>query len=185
MKKKSEQTDALAKRSGPRRSASPPLLFLDFDGVLHRGGSYVTPAGPVSTAPGRIQLFEYAEVLEQLLQPYPELRVVLSTDWVVTFSFEAALAALPLESLRDRVIGATFDPSETLLDAEGWRTLMRGVQIRGYLHRHPCRRWLAIDDRNDGFQSDRQRLILCQESVGLGDPDVQALFARRLEALHR
>ena len=171
----------MAKRkSAPRKT----WLFLDYDGVLHRGATYVTMTGPVSSAPGQIVLFEFAGVLEQLLQPYPELRIVLSTDWVATFGFEAALAALPVASLRERVVGATFDPAGHMAP-QHWKTLMRGVQVQGFLYRYPCSRWVALDDRLDGFEGNRRRLVLCQEDAGLGDSAVQELLARRLEDLHK
>ncbi|QNT63320.1 hydrolase, partial [Ralstonia solanacearum] len=70
------------------------VLFLDFDGVLHRGNSYLTPEGIVSSAPGRIELFEYAAILDRLLEPYPLVEVVLSTDWAPKFGFEFARDAL-------------------------------------------------------------------------------------------
>ncbi|MGU7783273.1 HAD domain-containing protein [Burkholderia sp. PU8-34] len=85
------------------------VLFLNFDGVLHRGASYLTPQGVASSAPGHIVLFEFALVLDELLRPYPYCQVVLSTDWCPRFGFERARAALPLASLRARVVDATFD----------------------------------------------------------------------------
>ena len=168
------------RKSAPRKT----WLFLDYDGTLHRGPTYVTATGPVSGAPGQIQLLEYAGLLEQLLQPYPELRIVLSTDWVATFGFEATLTALPVASLRERVIGATFDPAGHI-SPHHWKTLMRGVQVQHYLYRNPCSRWLALDDRADGFEGNRRHLVLCQEDAGLGDSVVQELLATRLEELHQ
>lgn len=45
------------------------ILFLDIDGVLHRGNSYVAGNRIVSSAPGHIELFEYAHLLDHLLSP--------------------------------------------------------------------------------------------------------------------
>lgn len=45
------------------------VLFHDFDGVLHRDNSYLTPEDIVSSAPGRIELFEYAAYWTNCLNP--------------------------------------------------------------------------------------------------------------------
>lgn len=147
------------------------VLFLDFDGVLHRGNSYLTPEGIVSSAPGRIELFEYAGVLAELLEPHPRVELVLSTDWAPKFGFELAREALPLENLRSRVSGSTFDGS--IDDVMHWLEMSRGRQVLQYVSRHGLTNWLALDDRRDGFESCRARLVDCQMMAGLGDAAVQ------------
>ncbi|WP_233863686.1 HAD domain-containing protein [Paraburkholderia adhaesiva] len=153
-----------------------PTIFLDYDGTLHRGNSYATPDGIVSSAPSVIDLFEFAPILNELLLPYPDIRIVLSTDWCVRFGFEQAKAALPLESLVRRVIGTTYAGE----DLAAWTTLARGAQVLGYVARHRISKWLAIDDRRDGFATHPQRLIHCQTDAGLGDPAVTDLLRQRL-----
>lgn len=154
------------------------VLFLDFDGVLHRGDSYLTPQGIVSSAPGSIVLFEFAPVLYELLCPYPHLQVVLSTDWCPRFGLECARAALPLASLQARVVDATFDAEHE--DLTTWLTRKRGTQILRYVSRYGLVSWLALDDRKDGFQGCYDRLIHCQTEVGLGDSAVVELLRTRL-----
>ncbi|WP_179258750.1 HAD domain-containing protein [Burkholderia aenigmatica] len=153
------------------------VLFLDYDGVLHRGDSYITPEGVVSSAPD-IELFEFARVLEELLDPYPQIEIVLSTDWCFRFGLEHARHALPLESLRQRVADATYDLEHD--DPALWPTQTRGSQILRYARRHNLVLWLAIDDRRDGFHGYRDRLIHCQTEAGLGDPVVIEYFRSRL-----
>ncbi len=155
------------------------VLFLDFDGVLHRGNSYLTPEGIVSSAPGRIELFEYAAILDGLLEPYPLVEVVLSTDWAPKFGFEFARNALPIEHLRNRVLGSTFDGS--VEEVPYWLEVPRGRQILQYVSRHRLSNWLALDDRRDGFESCRTRLVDCQAMVGLGDVAVQHRFSQLCE----
>lgn len=155
------------------------VLFLDFDGVLHRGNSYLTPKGIVSSAPGSIVLFEFAPVLDELLRPYPHLQLVLSTDWCARLGFERARAALPLESLRARVVDATFDVAQE--GAAMWLARERGAQIQTYVRQHGLSSWLAIDDRIDGFQGCYDRLIHCQTETGLGDSDAVDLLRIRLQ----
>ena len=154
------------------------VLFLDYDGVLHRGDSYVTPHGVVSSAPGTIQLFEFAPALLELLEPCPQIEIVLSTDWCLRFGFEHARDSIPLEGLRQRVTGATYEAE--LEDSALWLTRQRGVQILRYVRRHSIVSWLAVDDRLDGFQGYYDRLVHCQTDSGLGDRAVVELFSSRL-----
>ncbi|CAB3974539.1 MULTISPECIES: HAD domain-containing protein [Burkholderia] len=154
------------------------VLFLDFDGVLHRGDAYITPQGVVSSAPGIIKLFEFAQVLEELLAPYPRIEIVLSTDWCSRFGFEHARRMLPLESLRQRVTDATYDVERD--DSASWPTRPRGSQILRHVRRHNLVAWLAVDDRRDGFHGYHDRLIHCQTEAGLGDLAVIEYFRSRL-----
>ncbi|MFT4063331.1 HAD domain-containing protein [Paraburkholderia sp.] len=154
------------------------VLFLDYDGVLHRGDTYLTPRGVVSSAPGTIELFEFAPVLLELLEPYPQIEIVLSTDWCFRFGLERARDALPLAGLRQRVTGATYEAE--LEDSALWPARQRGVQILRYARRHNLVSWLAADDRRDGFQGNYDRLVHCQTESGLGDRAVVELFQSRL-----
>jgi hypothetical protein len=154
------------------------VLFLDIDGVLHRGIARRAGNQVVSSAPAIIGLFEYAPVLDELLCPYPDVEIVLSSDWALVLGVEYTVAAMPLSALRDRVVGATYEGctfNEML-----WPLLTRGEQVLDYVARHSITKWLAIDDRVDGFASCRDRLVNCQTEVGLGDRAVIELFRRRL-----
>jgi hypothetical protein len=99
---------------------------------------------------------------------------------VSVVGFEAARDALPSTWLRERVVGTS-----QLGDVEvnAFRKLPRGVQVQRYVKAHGLIRWLAIDDRADGFENCRDRLVRCQASVGLGDVDVQQLLSVRLSKL--
>ena len=156
------------------------VLFLDIDGVLHRGNSYVAGNRVVSSAPGRIQLFEYLPVLDDLLRSYHDVEVVLSSDWAYRFGVEPTRNMLPDLSLRKRVTAATYQGCE--FDEVLWPTMSRGAQVLDYVRRHSLDHWLAVDDRRDGFEGHRDRLIHCQTEAGLGDPAVVALLRSRLHA---
>ena len=104
------------------------ILYLDFDGVLHPEDTYFNPArganlGPQSTAAGH-ELFEHAQLLVNVLEPYPHVKIVLSTSWVQHRSYSRAMKRLPAE-LQARVIGATFHEEHMARDA--WFALPRGV----------------------------------------------------------
>jgi len=97
------------------RPASPPVLYLDFDGVLHREDVYRHPKRGIylGLKGARHALFEHAGLLEELLQPYPDVGIVLWTSWVRVLSFSKARCRLPV-ALSERVVGATFHSSMTM-----------------------------------------------------------------------
>ncbi|MDP1870810.1 MAG: HAD domain-containing protein [Gallionella sp.] len=70
------------------------MLFLDFDGVLHPNEAFMTKTGVVLRCDGH-NLFEHAELLADLLEPYPTVKIMLSTSWVWTLNFKKAKARLP------------------------------------------------------------------------------------------
>ncbi|AVR12678.1 hypothetical protein A8H33_03975 [Burkholderia vietnamiensis] len=156
------------------------ILFLDIDGVLHRGNSYVAGRRIISSAPGRIELFEFVPTLDGALNSHPDVSVVLSSDWAYRFGLDYTRSQLPSASLRARVIGATYQGCE--FDEQLWPMLSRGAQVLDYVRRQGCEglEWIAIDDRTDGFESCRERLVHCQSDYGLGDPAVVELLRRRL-----
>ncbi|RQS61258.1 hypothetical protein DID96_33425 [Burkholderia sp. Bp8963] len=158
------------------------ILFLDIDGVLHRGNSYVAGRCIVSSAPGRIELFEYLPVLDDALSPYPDVSVVLSSDWAFRFGVDYTCSQLPSPSLRARVIGATYQGCE--FDEQLWPMLSRGAQVLDYVRRQGRERleWIALDDRSDGFESCKERLVHCQSEYALGDDAVVELLRRRLHS---
>ncbi|VBW55434.1 Uncharacterised protein [Burkholderia pseudomallei] len=155
------------------------ILFLDIDGVLHRGNSYVTGSRIVSSAPGHIELFEYLPVLDDALSSYPDVSVVLSSDWAFRFGVDYTCSQLPSPSLRARVIGATYQGCE--FEEQLWPMLSRGQQVLDYVRRHALHKWMAIDDRKDGFDAHWERLVHTQTDFGLGDPAVVELLRSRLQ----
>ena len=171
-------TKSGSSKRGVRRLRPPDVVFVDYDNTLHRGDAYISAQGIMSSVPG-VQLFEFAEILEHALQPYPHVKLVISSDWVRVLGFEKARNALPLPSLRERVIGSTHSED---INRPAFSTLSRGEQIRRYVVGHKLKSWLAIDDRMDGFDPYPEQLVRCQAGVGLGDIDVQRRLAHRLYA---
>ena len=154
------------------------VLFLDIDGVLHRGVARRAGNRVMSSSPD-IKLFEYLPVLDDLLSPYPDVEIILSSDWSLVFGTDATRNAMPSSGVRERIVGATSDGC--IFDPRVWPVLPRGAQVLDYLARNKLRRWLAVDDRTDGFEAFRHRLIHCQTEVGLGDPAVVDQFRERLQ----
>lgn len=124
---------------------TPPLLYLDYDGVLHPEDVYRHPKKGIYLA-GKYErhaLFEHAELLADELQPYPKVGIVLSTSWVRLLRYRRALSYLP-ERLQVRVLGATYHSSR--MNKEHFAELSRGQQVLGDAGRRRATRWLAVDD---------------------------------------
>ncbi len=152
------------------------VLFLDFDGVLHRLGAVRTRKGITSDSPS-IRLFEFAPILIERLAPYSSVEIVLSTSWVPHLGYQRAKQALPVV-LRERVVGATFHSK--YFDASTWGAKPRGAQVLRYVHTHRLVRWLAIDDETCGFGEHWSHIVGCDERLGLGDVKAQTLLCTRL-----
>jgi hypothetical protein len=148
------------------------VLYLDFDGVLSPSdvwrsisrGAYLHER---LVAQGH-RLFEHVGLLEKQLLPYPNLSIVLSTTWVHTYSFSGAARRLP-KSLRDRCIGATY---HSQMHKDSFARMPRGLQVLNDVRRRKPRRWLALDDVDDGWGIERDHLVLTHCVEGIAHPPV-------------
>lgn len=160
------------------------VVYLDFDGVLHPEFVYMNPEKGPFLDPDIVghQLFEHTQLLAELLAPHPDVRLVLSTSWVVIFGFERALQHLPPE-LRARVIGATFQSEMNRYD---WGQMPRGYQILTDVRRRLPRQWMAVDDdAKDWPAAHKKRLIQSHGTDGLGHPGVTDALRQRLQEWHQ
>ncbi|MGS0742310.1 HAD domain-containing protein [Glaciimonas sp. GG7] len=157
------------------------ILYLDYNGVLHDGmvirnrkrGMYIT-------TPER-SFFEWMPILEDLLAPYPEVKIVLSTSWVRALGFDATRQELS-ETLRSRVIGSTFHHPK-LLQSE-FDLMPRGMQILNDVEQRKPSSWFAIDDDAFGWPAGhRDRLIETKGHTGLSDPEIQDAIRKMLAVL--
>jgi hypothetical protein len=153
------------------------ILFLDFDGVLHPNEVYrYHPRGIVLECEGH-ELFEHAELLDEILAPHSHVAIVLSTSWVPELGFDRAKGHLP-SALRQRVRGATWHSA--LYDKATWFGLTRYEQIAGYVRRHGLTKWIAVDDDDQGWASHhRHHLVHTDELECLGES--RELLAKMLE----
>jgi hypothetical protein len=148
-----------------------PILYLDFDGVLHPADVRVTEVEPMrprvyNGGPTAHPLFEHAELLERILVPFVDVKIILATSWVRTLGFGFTVQQLP-SVLRERVIGTIWHgellkhPPRTRYDAIQTDATGRGVD-----------RWLALDDDAEGWPDEqRYRLIAPNNSwYGLAQP---------------
>ena len=157
------------------------ILYLDYNGVLHDGmvirnrkrGMYIT-------TPER-SFFEWMPILEELLAPYPDVKIVLSTSWVRALGFDATRQELS-ESLRARVVGSTFHHPK-LLQSE-FDLMPRGMQIWNDVTLRKPDSWFAIDDDTFGWPAaHRDRLIETKGNVGLSDPATKDAVRKILATL--
>jgi hypothetical protein len=157
------------------------ILYLDFDGVLHHENCFWHPRrGAYLCAPPRYQLFQHAELLAQLLEPYPDVKIVLSTSWIRRYGVSKSAKRLP-GSLQARVIGGTFH-SRYMRDDE-FQILPRGQQVFEDVQRRRPRAWLALDDNGEGWPAEHaHRHIQTHIYEGLSDPDVLEAFQNKLVA---
>lgn len=162
----------------------PPVLFLDFDGVLHPDAVYLTSRGVELRAAG--ELFMWAPVLVEALAPHQDVQIVLSTNWVRNLGYHRSRSVLPAE-LQARVIGATWHSAmgRGWPDFIVWDAQTRYEQIRAYLSRlNTPARWIAIDDEAEGWaDADRNQLIQTDPDLGLSALETRAELARKLENL--
>ena len=147
------------------------ICYLDYDAVLHDGNVLRNRTrGMYIRTPGRA-FFEWMPVLEELLAPYPDLKIVLSTTWVRELGFNEAKHELS-PALRERVIGSTFLHSH-IVKAQ-FDTMPRGMQILGDVERRKPAHWFALDDDAFGWPARYEaHLILTDTRSGLSDPAVQ------------
>jgi hypothetical protein len=158
------------------------ICYLDYDAVLHDGNVLRNRTrGLHIKTPGRT-FFEWMPILDGLLAPCPELKIVLSTTWVREIGFNEAKHELS-PALRDRVIGSIFlHPG--IIKAE-FDTMPRGMQIADDVSRRRPSHWFALDDDAFGWPAKyKDNLIQTGTASGVSDPAVQERIRRRLTEMH-
>jgi hypothetical protein len=166
---------------GRPKGSGETVLYLDYDGVLHHENVLWHPRRGVYAGPPGFVLFEHALLLEELLEPFPKVRIVLSTSWVRVFSFSRALERLP-QGLRQRTIGATF---HSQMDQEIFASKPRGRQVMEDVARRSPKAWLALDDTDEGWPAEiRDRVLITDECLGISAPGMAYRVIKALEGMH-
>lgn len=162
------------------RGVGVPILYLDYDGVLHHENVLWHPRRGIFAGPPGFTLFEHAVMLEKLLAPFPQVSIVLSTSWVRTCGFHRAVKRLP-DGLRCRVLGATF---HSHMNERAFVARPRGQQVLSDVSRRRPLDWLALDDTDEGWPADvRERVLITDEKLGISAPGMRQLITAALERL--
>jgi hypothetical protein len=180
----------MGRRPGDPPSVKPPagqgepILYLDFDGVLHhedvlwhpRRGAYMSP-----DASGH-RLFEHVPILEQLLDRFPQVKIVLSTSWVRQYGFSGTAKRLgPV--LRQRCIGATFHTGMRHCE-DSFARLPRGLQVAEDVCRRQPRDWVALDDDHGDWPAKfESQLVRSDPVLGISAPAVLEELRAKLQAI--
>lgn len=146
-----------ARRHGRRFDPTlPPLVFLDFDGVLHP--NQATPE----------QRFQHVDALMDLLDEHPEAELVVSSSWRFHFSWEELQAEVP-HRLAARLTAATGQalPGRIQRHAEV-SAFVRRLEAEG----QGARPWCALDDCSWEFPPDCDELIACDGARGIQEPEL-------------
>lgn len=183
------EPDAMPSRHmpGDPRVRGGQVLYLDFDGVLHhedvcmstkRGLFFGGNAQSHGARNGHThRLFEHAPLLMDLLDPYPDVQIVLSTSWVRWRGYTHARARLPAELAR-RCVGATFHRH---MNRDTFLQLSRGFQIWLDVERRMPSTWLAIDDDHSDWPDwCRDRLVRSDDDWGISHPQVRSALRAAL-----
>jgi hypothetical protein len=157
------------------------VCHLDFDGCLHHCNvRWSEQRGLFLEAPERYRLFQHVELLEGLLAPHPAVRLVLSTSWAQKLGLKAAAGYLP-ESLRSRVIGATYELAEP---GDHFGHLSRGEQVALDVQRRKPSSWLALDDDMVGWPKwTEPHVVFTNPYEGISPVETQAAIRDKLNAL--
>jgi hypothetical protein len=128
------------------------LLFIDWDGVLHR---MPRPGDPIGRHYARH--FEFVDPLADVVLRFPEVRVVVSSSWRHSY---------PVDELRYMLGGM----SSVVVGTTGRGNYgSRYEEIRAAAYKQGP--WIAIDDDIEGWgEHDRERLVQCDPYQGLGEP---------------
>jgi predicted mannosyl-3-phosphoglycerate phosphatase (HAD superfamily) len=129
-----------------------PLIFLDFDGVLH----------PVSAK--RHEHFSCAKLLEEALQD-AQCEIVISSSWRFRYSLDELREILPV-NLAKRVTATT--------GAAHVGKFARHAEIQNFADTRPKLRWIALDDCAWAFPTTSQ-LIVCNPNNGLTFTEVETV----------
>ena len=152
-------------------------LFLDFDGVLHREPCLGENA------------FYRLPLIEQILQDFPQVQIVVTSAWRLDWTTEAEAVAGLREhfspSLRDRLVGATPDFREVdpTTAPDGLGAYLREWECMDWLrkNRPAGTPYLTLDNRHWWFRPNNPHLMIVDGDDGFL-PENESEFRARLKA---
>ena len=151
----------------------PVVVFLDFDGVLRPAPDSALDANAGQA--GKQEAFVWLPILAKLLEPHPEVKIIVSSD---------------------RRCGANDEELKTLLGplgvrffgvVENYDELSRAAEIRAEVTRRGLSRWLAIDDHSSIVVAagGEPAFVACDPRLGLNCASVQSEIREKLLKITR
>jgi hypothetical protein len=165
----------------PVYDAARPVLLLDYDGATHHENVRFSEerAHFWLDAPDRYCLFQHVPLLEQLLEPYPSVQIVLSTRWL-RFKPLRKVARELTPALRLRVVDS-FVPPEPPGNFWLWP---KGAQVAHYIEWRRPVAWFAIDDDQVGWPDwARPHVVFSDPYEGISPPAVQDAIRAQLQRI--
>ena len=152
------------------QSAGQLVVFLDFDGVLHPVGE---PAlDEYFQLLPNPNLFCFLPHLTEALAPYPEVQIVVSSDWRRLFDDDTLRGCLG-------AMGDRFDGVVETFGGTRAEEIYREVARRGLMH------WLVLDDHPSVVEASMTdaRFIACDPLLGLSSTKKQAELREKLSQI--
>lgn len=146
-----------------------PLLFLDFDGVLHpQYDGQPTPAD---------ELFCHARRFEVVLRDFPTVEIVISSMWRYHFTL-IQLRSHFADDIQSRIIDTTLLYDGNPLRAQREQEILDWLAITG----REGEPWVAIDDASSQFHRHEIQLVACRWYEGFNDEAEATLRDKLLQA---
>ncbi|MFZ4538204.1 HAD domain-containing protein [Propionivibrio sp.] len=134
------------------------ILFVDFDGVFHAMDSRdLEYSGSVLVVSDNPDLFQWAPLLWQIIEPYP-VELVVHSSWRHLYPADELIARFPA-AMQPRIAGIT----------EGRE---RHQSILNYACMNDVKRFAVLDDSPEAFPGNWPNLIVCNSQRGINDADV-------------
>ncbi|MDB5763933.1 MAG: hypothetical protein JWQ21_2928 [Herminiimonas sp.] len=136
------------------------ILFLDFDGVLHPISvlRWFEMRLPLETIIQRARLFRWTWILAELLEPYPDVRIIVHSSWRL-LKTDAELSTF-LGPLSNRFTGSTPH-------------VQRWESIEWVLQQNRLSDFRILDDHPEEFPLQLDELIVCDSELGVYDEAVR------------
>ncbi len=134
------------------------VVFVDFDGVLHRAGNGLEHVGPH---------FLWLPILSRALAAHPDVVLAVHSTWRYQYS---------ISELRELL--ASTAPRTITAVPRG----PRAEAIRWFLQMNPLvTEYRVLDDDLDEFDPPPDELLLCDPSMGITTPGIIGLLTTWLE----
>ncbi|MFM0226608.1 HAD domain-containing protein [Paraburkholderia dipogonis] len=140
------------------------MLFLNYGGVLNVGHGLVVDNGAVTLDTGRPS-FEFAPYLIDVLEPWPQVRIIVTTSWLRTLGAERTIALVPVE-LRRRVVGTTLNTPPRLGEIRNGSA--KAMTVIRHASKNRLIKWLALDDEAWGVPIEYESYFLRTDSKTAG-----------------